>query len=214
MSEPAPSTSTPPGEDEAPAPRRRAWVPGVILIVLGGIWLAHQLGATIVWAAILAGALVIVGIATLVGGRRAEHRGLVVLGTWLAIAALLVTFAPWPSGLGVGQREHTITAMSQLQDRYGLLAGQMELDLRELDLPAGTTRVTIDVVLGQAIVLVPDGVTVRGGGRALAGEVDGPGDVAQGLLPRATFDEPAPQTDAPTLELALRVGLGQIEVTR
>lgn len=210
-----PPTDPPTSENS----RRRAWVAGLVLIVFGGIWLAHLLGVPIAWPTVLAGGLVVVGVGVLFGGTRAADLGLVGVGTWLAIIALVATFAPLPSGFGVGQREHTITDLTQFEDRYGLLAGEVDLDLRQLELAPGTTTLTVDVVLGQTTIRVPEDVTVRGAGRALAGEVDILGEVSSGLLPNRNFEAPSVATTTTTttdavLELELRVGLGQIEVLR
>lgn len=209
------STSSTEDRTEAPSPRSRSWVLGLGLIALGGAWLAHQLDAPVDWPVVLAASLVVIGVAVLLLGRRAEHLGLVGLGTLLSVITVLTTFGPLPASFGVGDREHVVTSLEQLEDRYGLLAGQLELDLRELDLPAGTTTVTVDVLLGRATVRVPEGVQVRGTGRALAGEVDTFDGTARGLLPRRSFyGEADGAANDTTLEIEMRSGFGQIEVRR
>ncbi|MTV26936.1 hypothetical protein FTX61_16160 [Nitriliruptoraceae bacterium ZYF776] len=204
----APPTSPPPSR------ARRAWGPGLLLVALGGLWLASLLDVDLPWPSLLGVALVAVGLACLVGGRPAAQVGLVGVGTALSVLALLVALGPWPTGIGVGQREHTVRSLEQLEPRYGLIAGQLDLDLTELEFDPGTTELGVDVLFGQVTVLVPDGVTVRGDARSLAGQIDTFDEASRGLLPRRDLHDDAPGADAPVLELDVRVGFGQIEVQR
>lgn len=92
-------------------------------------------------------------------------------------------------------------------------AGTMTIDLRDLELPPGTTEPSASVSMGEPVVPVPEDVTVTGTGQTVAGEVETFGATAAGINPRRAIDEDGPE-DGPILELELRTGLGRIEVTR
>jgi hypothetical protein len=111
------------------------------------------------------------------------------LGKWLAItfatliALVLIAVAAFFAifdvdfGNGVGDRDVAVTSVANLQDNYRLGIGTLDLDLRELNVPLGTTHVNAKVDVGDLHVLVPAGVALQVRGTAEIGEVDLPGGV-------------------------------------
>lgn len=205
------SSSSDPDRRSQPPPRRPIGL-ALVLIGVGVVWLLALAGVDLPWELLLPLALVGVGVLVLLSPLWRGGSGLVGLGIVLAVIALVVA-VPGSDALSAGDRAYAVTAVDDLQDRYGLGAGTMTLDLRELELPAGTTEVVAGVNLGELVVLVPADVTVTGEGRVFLGEIEHFERTRRGVAPRAAISEPGAD-EARVLDLRLRVGLGQIEVRR
>jgi hypothetical protein len=182
------------------------------LITVGVVWLLALAGVSLPWELLVPGALVVTGVLVLLSSRWRGGNGLIGFGIALAIVALVVA-VPSPAALSAGDRTIAVTDVADLDDRYGLGAGTMTLDLRDLDLPPGTTEVRAGVNLGELVVVVPPDATVTGEGRVFLGEVAHFERTSGGVAPRVAFSEPGDDADR-ILDLRLRVGLGQIEVRR
>ncbi|TVR36159.1 MAG: hypothetical protein EA388_04745 [Nitriliruptor sp.] len=215
------ATPPPPPEDQAPeqtpgatpgsASRPVGWA--LALIAAGVLWLLHLAGVAIAWELVLPIAIIVIGVVLLAGGRRVARSGLIGLGVVLTIIAVVLSVLPIQGSITAGDRTHTLTDIAELESSYSLGAGTLTLDLRDLELPAGTTELAASVSMGELVVRVPDGVAVTGTGHVIAGEVDAFGATTAGVSPQRTIDE-AGADDAPVLDLELRTGLGRIEVTR
>ncbi|TWD13980.1 phage shock protein C (PspC) family protein [Streptomyces sp. T12] len=112
-------------------------------------------------------------------------------------------------------------SVAQIRPLYDLGAGEGELDLSAVRVPAGDSVSTqVEVGLGRIHVIVPRDVTVRLNVEVGVGDIQLPGDgrkdvdVAPGKHQRMTLEPPAGSAKAGTLRLDLRVGAGQAEVTR
>jgi phage shock protein PspC (stress-responsive transcriptional regulator) len=180
----------------------------------------------------VAGAALGVGIAAALGGgvviaSLAVITGLVLIATafvggtrWLIVPALalvmplgVVAAADLDLDGGVGDREYSPATMTELRDRYELGIGALDVDLTDLDLPAGRTDLDIDVGIGEAIVYVPEDVCVTsdveiGVGAADVFDRDNDGvDVSY-----ASSATPPP--GRPELHIEAEVGAGVVEVVR
>jgi predicted membrane protein len=116
-------------------------------------------------------------------------------------------------GAGVGDRVHRPTSMAELDGRYELGAGNLQLDLRGLELPAGTTEVSASVGAGEVTVWVPADVAVEVEAGTGAGDLDILGRRSNGLGPRVSHSVPGDGGDA-RLVLDLSAGVGSVEVRR
>lgn len=201
----------PPGGQSPPTARPLGL--GLALIGAGIVWLLHLVGVQMDWQLVLPVAMIAIGLVLLVGGRHVARGGLIGLGIVLTLVALVMSVTPMPFSVTAGDRTHTITDAGQLESSYRLGAGTLTLDLRDLELPPGTTELDASVSMGELIVRVPEDVTVTGSGHMIAGEVVGFGRTIAGVAPRRVLDEPGVE-DGPVLDLQLRTGLGRIEVTR
>jgi hypothetical protein len=214
---PAGQPSTAGQRPEPPGPPRpagrRPVVPGLVLIAIGSLWLAHVLGVPIVWTILLPAAVVLVGLAVLVGGSSPVTAGLVPLGVVLAIAAGIVTLLPGASSFEAGDRVLVVDDLADLQEVYELGAGQLTLDLRGLELPSGSTDVRVDVGLGDLRIRVPEEATVVVDARVTAGELVAFGTRVDGVGARRQVTD-AGREGAGTLEIEAQVGLGTLEVSR
>jgi phage shock protein PspC (stress-responsive transcriptional regulator) len=180
----------------------------------------------------VAGAAVGVGLAAALGGgvviaSLAVVTGLVLVGTafaggarWLIVPALVLVL---PLGLvaaadidldgGVGEREYRPATVADLRDRYEIGMGELDVDLRDLDLPNGRTEMAVDVGIGGAIVYVPGDACVTSDVRIGAGVADIFDRDNEGVdvAVAAAADEPVGR---PTLHIDADIGVGAIEVVR
>src|SRR4051812_44433816 len=198
----------------APPTRRRSRatqaVGGVLLLVAAVTAAAAGAGADVGWQQGVAIALIAAGGVLVVGA---------FLGAspWLALPLLLVAgivAAMVAAGAAIngpiGDREYTPVRGQQLPHEYRVAIGKLQVDLRRIALPEGTTRVKVRVGMGQARVLVPAGVGLHVVGHAGAGDVELPGGRSNGT------DVDREQTIAapgrPVIDLEVRTGFGQVRV--
>jgi phage shock protein PspC (stress-responsive transcriptional regulator) len=157
--------------------RNRPWlVIGLGLLAL--VFLAGPLGhgpffagpVAVLCSLLLAGAIGVIVWAARGGGKRlAAVLGVLVL--LLTVAAVGAVAAAYEHG-GIGDRHERPVSAADLQDEYRLGAGRLRLDLTAVELPAGETRVEVDVGVGEVEVTVPEDVAVSASGRADSGDVD------------------------------------------
>lgn len=202
-----------PERDPAPDPRPRPVGWGLALIAAGSLWLLSLAGVPMRWDLVLPGALVVIGVLLLTGGRWTVRSGLIGLGVVVAVLALAIAVRPATPSISAGDRTYAVTDLADLDETYRLGAGSLTLDLRELELPEGTTELTGEVGMGELVVHVPPDVTIDGEGRVGLGEVVAFEQSRGGIAPMLAFTEPGDESDR-VLELELRVGLGSIEVVR
>ena len=163
------SGERPAGEGKDVA-RRAALGIGVLilcgLIALGGAWAAAAGGGTVV-AVLVIGA----GIAIVAGAFLRPVRWLILPAVTLAISAGAVSAAGIDLDGGVGERDYRPASVSDLRDSYRLGMGQLTVDLRQVDLPAGDTPLTLDLGVGEARLIVPEDVCVATDAQIGIGEV-------------------------------------------
>jgi hypothetical protein len=190
-------------------------IAGGLLVLLGIAWLMDAVGAySLGWQTLLSAAVFCVGVALLLLGRRGRVDGLIGLGIVLSVALVAVSFIPHVSvGAGVGDRVHRPTSMAELDGRYELGAGNLQLDLRGLELPAGSTEVSVSVGAGEITVWIPANVAVEVEAGTGAGDLDILGRRSNGLGPRLSHSIPGDGGDA-RLVLDLSAGVGSVEVRR
>jgi phage shock protein PspC (stress-responsive transcriptional regulator) len=180
----------------------------------------------------VAGAALAVGLAAALGGgvviaSLAVVTGLVLIGTafvggarWLIVPALalvlplgLVAAADLDLDGGVGEREYRPATMSELRSQYQIGIGEMDVDLRGLDLPAGRTDLAVDVGMGQAIVYVPREACVTSDVEIGAGLAD-VFDRDNSGVDVAFAEDATPPAGARELHIDADVGLGVVEIVR
>ena len=61
---------------------------------------------------------------------------------------------------GIGERDYRPASAADIRDRYELGIGSLTVDLRDTRLPNGPTNVTVDVGVGEGVVVVPENVCV------------------------------------------------------
>jgi phage shock protein PspC (stress-responsive transcriptional regulator) len=152
------------------------------------------------------------GVAVLAGAFMKPVRWLVPPALALALAAGVVAAAGIDLDGGVGQREYRPASTIDLRDRYELGVGDLVVDLRDTDLPAGDVPLEMDVGVGEAMVIVPEDVCVATNADVGIGNVRLFGRDNGGI--DVDFeDTPDAAPDVTRLVLDADVGLGQVRVT-
>jgi len=201
-----------PDGSTAPGPALGRIVAGMILMAVGAGWLAEAAGwADVPWRALLAGALILVGAALMVGASSGAHRGLIVFGAFLtgavALSSAIEVIADTPFGGGIGEQTHR-PAAADAEYRWGI--GTMTLDLRDAEPPLEGSSIAASTGIGELIVIIPRGVAVRIEARSGIGEVVVFGEQRGGLDARVEWSDEA----SPHLDLRLDVAIGRVEVRR
>jgi len=216
---PEPGSAPPPG-----GPRLGHVVLGAILVLIGVGWLLEALDvAEVPWRFLLPAALIIVGVALVLGARTGSHGGLVAVGVVLTVlvaaAGAIEALVDIPFAGGVGDKTHRPTAAVADEYRWGV--GKLTVDLRDADALAGE-EIGASVVLGELIVLVPPDVPLVITGHTGVGDVIVFGEESGGfdadLQCVGTAEEivcgDGAVPDEPYLRLDLEVAVGKVEVTR
>ncbi len=159
---------------------------------------------------VLAIALIGIGAVLLLGARFGRPFGFLGLGAALFALLAGASFVGGKWGDGVGQRAYQPKSLSELQNRYRLGAGTINLDLTKLDFTK-TPRV-IDVGLGAGAVAieVPANATVAVSTTTRGGEVTLFGKTDNHTKRKFRIGDAA----NPQLTLNVRAGVGAIEVAR
>jgi phage shock protein PspC (stress-responsive transcriptional regulator) len=148
---------------------RRAGL-GLLLIVVTGVgFVAVTVGAVAGGGAVIAGLVIAIGTALCVSAFVGGARWLVLPALVMAIPLGFVAASGIDVKGGIGDRDYRPTNVAELRDGYKLGAGQLRLDLRSVDLPAGRTPLKLHIGVGSLRVLVPQDVCVASNVRVGAG---------------------------------------------
>ena len=203
---------------ETPPARRLQYgrmVAGVGLVGAGLLWFLDRIDALTVRPAYLwAGALIVVGIALMVGSFEREHHGLVVLGVFVTIGALLAALGA-PDGFrgGFGDQRIRVTSMEDLEESYAVAAGKLVVDLSDLEV-VGEAAVEVDVTMGEMRVILPPRTEVKVVAEAGAGELILFGQSYSGLGVGRTYQSPDFERQPNRIVLDASVVMGKLEVSR
>jgi phage shock protein PspC (stress-responsive transcriptional regulator) len=160
-----------------PTPRPRSILGrltvGVALASVGVAALLDQAGAvSLDPAQYVALAMAITGFGLVISAWAGRAYGLIGVGFLLLPVMLVLSIGPLPFNEGAGEVTYAPTSVATVAPSYELGAGELELDLGEVDF-AGTTRtVAVSVGFGQTTIIVPDDVTVAADLEMRAGEIE------------------------------------------
>ncbi len=190
--------------------RRAALGVGLILgcfALSAASFFASGLGGGVVTAAIVIAAGAGLVTAAFVGGAR----WLVLPALAIALPLAFVSAAGIDLNGGFGERDVRPATVAELEDGYRLGAGELVVDLRELDLPAGDHPLHVRIGAGHALVIVPKDVCVASRAKVGMGGVaifdrDGGGIDVDWKDARRAPD------NTPRIVLDGDVGLGLLEV--
>jgi phage shock protein PspC (stress-responsive transcriptional regulator) len=199
-----------PSGDPRDVARRAALGIGVLLlcciVVVGGAFAAAAGPDWLVPALVIAA-----GAAVLAGAFLKPVRWLVPPALALALAAGVVNAAGIDLDGGVGEREYRPTSIAELRDGYEIGLGELVVDLRDTDLPAGDVPVELDVGVGEAMLIVPEDVCVATSADVGVGNVSVFGRDNGGV--DVDFDEARDAAPEVTrVMLNAEVGLGEVRV--
>ena len=213
--EPTPPAAAEPGPPtDRHAPAAATVLVGALLVLIGIAWLLDAAGVVVPWRAILPASLIAVGLACAAAAFRGRQHALMVVGVVLLVVLSVSAAVDWNLDVpltGVGDRSEQPTSPAQLRE-YQLGVGNFELDLRQLQLPPGTTTVKARVGIGELAVEVPQGVSVQVVASSGLGQVQVFGDEEGGIASR--IDADSEQGGDRRLALDARVGLGEVRVER
>ena len=152
----APASPPPP----TPTPPRRSLgtvTVGLVVVAIGTIDLLATLGVEVPLGVVGPIVLVVLGLGVVVSALRGESAGgalglAIALGVVLTLGSLVGSVLDVPLRGAIGERHHRPTTAAEVEPAYRVLMGTLTLDLREVDLPAGTTEVDLTTVLGEVRV--------------------------------------------------------------
>jgi phage shock protein PspC (stress-responsive transcriptional regulator) len=190
---------------------RRLGLAILLLVVTGIGFVAVAVGSAVGGGAVIAGLVIAVGAALVVASFIGGARWLVVPALVLAIPLGLAAAAGIDTDGGVGDRDYHPTRVAELKNGYELGIGELRVDLRDLDLPAGRTDVKVDIGIGHVEMLVPEDVCVASEARVGAGYIQVL-DRDNGGLDIDWRSSPAENPGVKRLIIDADVGIGAIQV--
>ena len=148
---------------------RRAGLAILLIVVAGVGFVAVGVGAAVGGGAVIAGLVIAIGVALCVSAFVGGARWLVLPALVIAIPLGFVAAAGIDTDGGIGDRDYRPTSLAELRDGYKLGIGELRVDLRDVDLPAGRTPLELNMGIGSVRVLVPEDVCVASDVRVGAG---------------------------------------------
>ncbi len=156
----------------------------------------------------LAVALAAVGVALLASVWWGRARGLIVVGVLLTLVLAVAAAVDIEVWSGVGQRTYRPETLAELDARYELGAGELVVDLRDLDIARGTHDVEVRLTVGEVRVYVPDDVDVSVDAEARVGQLEVFGENNEGLRNTLIVDRAGDGPGSATLNIDLEIGAG------
>ena len=213
--QPTPPPPQPPlviGEAHEPGPPVGRIVLGVVLLLVGLLWLLDAVGAVgLRWGVVLPAALTVVGVALLATARRGAHGGLVAAGIVLSVLVLSASLVPVTTTVaGVGERDVQPSSAAEAEAGYELGMGSVTVDLTGTDGLRDGLTVPVRVGIGEVVVVLPEGVGAQVEANVGIGEVEIL-DRSQGGFGVSVSEE---IDGEPRLRLELDAGIGRVEVRR
>ena len=191
----------------------RAAIALVIGIAAVGAFAGVFLLAAVGGGTTIAVLAIIAGVALVVAGFAGGARWLIAPALVLVLPLAIVAAADVKVDGGIGDRNYRPATVDQMRSSYELGMGELVVDLRDVDLPAGTTRVRVDLGVGHTVVRVPEDACVSSDVQIGAGHAQVLDRSSDGL--DVAFAQAAtPAGDAPKLQLDGQVGIGALEVVR
>ena len=200
--------------DKTP-PRPRSplgwYVSAAVLIAIGLLATASQVGKFAVQPGQFFGvALAVIGIGLVVGAWWGRARILILLAILLVPVAVAASFVTAPLVGGVGDYRYTPTNAAELRTEYRSLAGRVVLDLRDLSVTSAPIHIAASVAVGELLVIVPPGASIRLDARVGAGSaiIFNSRDDGTSLEDRYVRQ----RLNGPTFILVLESGIGVVQV--
>ncbi len=146
--------------------------------------------------------------------RRRRGRRVLPLGVMLVTVLSVAALSPVSLTAGTGNKHERPADASQLERTYEYGIGNFTLDLRDVELPQGTTRIEVELAVGHLLVKVPEGAALDIDAHAAAGKVDLLDETSDGTDVDDRLVVPGSGSAAPVLVLEADVGFGRLGVER
>jgi hypothetical protein len=187
-----------------------------LLIVAGGAWLIDLTGlASVDVRVAFAVELGVVGIALLVGAWFGRSRGLIATGLLLTLFAGTLSAIDVPMRGDIGDHRVHPISIGQLDSRYRLAIGHLELDLNGTRLDGKPGKVVLTDAIGFIEVFVPANARVEIKARSDVGAIRvlGRPEISGTHSHIDVIDDP-PGATGPRIVIDAHVGFGAIKVAR
>ncbi|MGA7673322.1 MAG: LiaF domain-containing protein [Nitrolancea sp.] len=146
---------------------------GAILVLAGLAWILDVLDVVnLTVGLVLASALIAVGILLVAGSVNGWNGGLTFLGVMLALILTTASAVDVPLNSGIGDHRYATNQLSEVQNRYQIAIGNLEVDLSDVNFANGVTTVETRVGIGELVVYVPRDVAVQIHWKVAGGNVD------------------------------------------
>jgi phage shock protein PspC (stress-responsive transcriptional regulator) len=157
---------------------------------------------------------IVAGVTLLAAGLLGGPRWLMLPVIVLVVPLAVVSAAGIDLHGGVGDRSYRPAGVASLKPEYRVGAGRLTVDMRSVDLPAGTTNVKLVVGVGEAVVRVPARTCVTTDANVGAGDVTAPGADNRRGLDVAVADAATPPSGAAVVHVKANVGVGHVQIER
>lgn len=208
--DPAATTWQPPVNPRRRGPVLFGFTLALIALAEGALGMADIAGLDVVPSAYPALALGVIAVMLAVGAFWGRAGGLIVIGIVAALATAITTAA---ENFETEVVRYSPTAAAAVPETYNGHTGDLVVDLSGIvDVGAlDGHELRIDSGAGTVEVILPQGMDVTVDGRVGAGSVHILGDQADGLDAGLTREHDA-GPDAPTLDITIDLGLGEVVV--
>ncbi|WP_228647745.1 LiaF domain-containing protein, partial [Microtetraspora sp. AC03309] len=202
-------------------PKSRSFIGGLTIclaLIVGGIMVAVQQSTGSVSMPVIGGAvLVTIGAGLLIATWWGRGAGLVAAGIIVSVALVAgSTLNGLPKN--IGNFAWHPSDVSQATREYAVGVGEGKLDLSDIKLASGSRiRFDASVSIGQITVILPPTARVEVHGYARVGEVKIDHKVEDGMdvqFSKVLDPEVTGTGDAPTIELHVKAGIGDVAVRR
>ena len=189
---------------------------GLLLAGIGALALLSAVGVGIRWDIAFAAAALAVGVVVAVGAiARRRTGGLLFVGLLLGVVALVLSASNIRLEGPVGERVYQPLASSSVARTYEMAVGDLEVDLSRTAFASGDTEVTIELGVGEALVIVPRHVAVDIEASASVGQVHVFNRHSGGFgASLATTEGGSRSTGDKLLRIDAHVGLGDLRIVR
>jgi phage shock protein PspC (stress-responsive transcriptional regulator) len=182
-----------------------------LLIACGALAVASFFASGLGGGVVVAGIVIAAGAALVAAAFVGGARWLVLPALAIALPLAFVSAAGIDLDGGFGERHEHPATLADLQHGYRLGAGELVVDLRDLELPSGDHPLKVGIGAGHALVLVPEDVCVTSSATGGIGGVDG-FDRTSGGIDVDWNDGRRARRGAARLVLEGDIGLGFLEV--
>jgi hypothetical protein len=173
---------------------------------------AAAVGTAFGGGAVVAGIVIALGVALIVGAFGRGRRWLLIPALVLAVPATVVQAADLRVEGGVGERQYRPLSPADLSSPFELGAGELTIDMTGFDFPTpGHAEIEIDMGVGAVEVIVPEDVCVSSRARIGAGVAEVFGH-ENGDIDLDWTQRPRTGGDAPELFVDAEVDFGAIVI--
>ncbi|MCP3937074.1 MAG: PspC domain-containing protein [Actinomycetia bacterium] len=225
---PPPTFASVPGRPQKPrTPRTPSVITPVVLslmILAGGVILVLDRAGAFDASLVMVGAtwLLLIGAGLLVSTVRGRATGLIFIGLTVVVLTIAARWVDPILDDGTGEVRYSITTVEELETEYRLGAGELRVDLSDIDMVGQSRSVEVHLGIGELKVFVPAGIDIELDVDNEIGNVDYTDRTDRGSdINRAGLDNSIDLTlvgndpsSTGSLDLNISSGIGNLEVIR